>query len=176
MLARDWMSSGRVREAQTLARRERDMEPLREAGWRLLFETIIAGSDSVSAKLEAAAFEQLVATEEIVPEPATRALLRTLRHSPEPNELTRAPSGSALSAELVGREREFADVLAAWETARTGKSAHVHVVAAAGLGKTRLLNDAAARLRAMRARIVVVRAPIGTRDIPFGLAGPGVVP
>ena len=45
------------------------------------------------------------------------------------------------------------------------------MLAPAGLGKTRLLTDVNARLRATRARTVFVRASLGARDIPFGLAG-----
>jgi DNA-binding SARP family transcriptional activator len=44
-VVRRWMSTGRLRDAQALARRVRDSDPLREGGWRLLFETLIAGGE-----------------------------------------------------------------------------------------------------------------------------------
>src|SRR6185436_2972033 len=58
-LVRRWMSTGRLREAQLLARRVRDSDVLRESGWRLLFETLIASSDVVGGTLEADAFDRL---------------------------------------------------------------------------------------------------------------------
>ena len=172
-LVRRWMTTGgRLRDAQALARRVRDSDPLREVGWRLLFETLIAAGDSVAGTLEADAFDRLAAAEGIDAEPATRAMLRTVRQTPEVTARhDKAGERHALFAELVGREREFAQLLDRWETARGGTTTHVHVLAPAGLGKTRLLTDVHARLRATRARTLFVRASLGARDIPFGLAG-----
>ncbi|HEX6052998.1 MAG TPA: AAA family ATPase, partial [Gemmatimonadaceae bacterium] len=170
-IARRWMSGLKLRDAQMLARRARDLDPLREAGWRLLFETLVAAGDTVGSALEADAFDRLQAAEGISPEPATRAMLRAARQAPPGDEPLRTDDRPSLTAELVGREQEFAQLLACWEAARTGRSAHVHVLAPAGLGKTRLLTDVDARLRATRARTLFVRASLGGRDIPFGLAG-----
>ena len=171
VLARQWMSAARMKDAQALARRVRDLDPLREAGWRLMFEAIIAGSDAVAATMEVEAFERVFGGEGIEPEPATRALLRALRQSPTPGDGPDGGGSRALVAELVGREHEFACIIDAWETARAGNAAHVHLQAPAGLGKTRLLTDVHARLRATRARTVFVRATLGARDIPYGLVG-----
>jgi len=171
-LVRRWMSALKLRDAQALARRVRDLDPLREAGWRLLFETLIAGGDTVGSALEADAFDRLVATDGLHPEPATRAMLRAVRQVPAPAE---RPVGDddqpSLAAELVGREEVFAQLLACWESARTGKVTHVHMLAPAGIGKSRLLTDVHARLRATRARTLFVRASLGGREIPFGFAG-----
>ena len=171
LVVRQWMSAARMKEAQSIARRVRDIDPLREAGWRLLFETIVAGRDTVAAGLEVEAFERLVAAEEIEPEPATRSLLRVLRQGPAPNDDPPAGTARSLVAELVGREREFAQVIGAWDGARSGHPAHLHLVGSAGFGKTRLLTDAHARLRATRARTTFIRATLGVRDIPYGLVG-----
>jgi DNA-binding SARP family transcriptional activator len=170
-LVRRWMSAGRLRDAQTLARRVRDTDPLRESGWRLLFETLIAAQDGVTGTLEADAFDRLVAAEGIEPEPATRSLLRVVRQYPPAASAPPVGQPASLFAELVGREQEFAQLLASWEAARGGKTTHVHLLAPAGLGKTRLLMDVNARLRATRVRTVFIRASLGARDIPFGLAG-----
>jgi DNA-binding SARP family transcriptional activator len=171
LLARQWMSSARMKDAQALARRVRDLDPLREAGWRLLFETIVAGRDAIAASLEVEGFERLVAREGIDPEPATRSLLRLLRQAPSPNDDHASAGPRGLVAELVGREGEFSRIIAAWDAARGGRSSHVHVLAGAGLGKTRLLTDVHARLRASRARATFTRATLGARDIPYGLVG-----
>jgi len=171
-LVRRWMSTSKLRDAQALARRVRDNDPLREGGWRLLFETLIAAGDTVGGSVEADAFDRLAQAEGIDAEPATRAMLRAVRQTPEiPVQQERSGERLSLFAELVGREREFSQLLDRWETARGGTATHVHVLAPAGLGKTRLLTDVHARLRATRVRTLFVRASLGARDIPFGLAG-----
>ena len=102
------------------------------------------------------------------PDPATRALLRVIgRHTSDGEPETTA---GGLVAELVGREREFSTIITAWETARAAHGMRLHVLAPPGLGKTRLLQDTGARLRAGGARIVQVRAHPGERHLPFGLA------
>jgi len=166
-LARRYLAAARVREAQRLARRARDTEPHQEGGWRLLLETLEAGNDWTAAAMEADALEHLLRTEEREPEPATRAAIRRARRSPD--EAAPAPR-TALVAELVGREREFAAILAAWDESRRGSARHVHVLAAAGLGKTRLLQDVHARLRAAGARAVYARANPGERGISCAFA------
>jgi DNA-binding SARP family transcriptional activator len=168
-LARRWMSAGRLRDAQALARKVRDSDPMREAGWRLLFETLIASGDTVGGALEADAFDRLAAAEGIEPEPATRALHRAVRQPSSVGD-GHGDESASLVAELVGREKEFSRLLARWDAAKAGRVAHLHVLAPAGLGKTRLLTDVNARLRATRARTVAIRASLGARDIPFGLA------
>jgi len=168
-LVREWLKTARFREATALARRIRDVAPLHQPGWRLLLETLIAGQEATLAAVEADRLERLLAQEEMQPEPSTRSLLKAARQSgPEPGAATDAAHG--LIAELVGREREFSAIISAWDRARAGTYAHLHVTAPAGLGKTRLLSDVHARLRAMRARVVHVRGNLGARDLPYALA------
>ena len=172
-LARRWLIDGRWRDAQALARRVRDAEPFDERGWRLLLEALASGGDLLAAAVEADRLEQLLAGEDREPEPATRAAIRLARRQPAaaPGADPSADAAPALVAELVGRSREFAVVLAAWESARRGGARHVHLLAPAGLGKSRLLDDLRARLRAMRARAVHVRAHPGGRQLGYALAG-----
>lgn len=160
------LTSGRTREAVMLARRARDLEPLHQPGWRLLLEVLIAVADATGAQLEADALESIATRDDIELEPPTRALVRVARQTPN-DARAKSERGRALVAELVGREREFAQILAAWEDARAGRGRHIHIRAAAGLGKTRLLNDVHARLRASRARVRVARFRIGTREVPY---------
>lgn len=163
------LATARFREAQALARRLRDHDPQDERSWRLLLESLMAGRDRVTAAVEARALEQLLRVEEREAEPATRTFIRLARQVPSP------PSGDeaalrALVPDLVGREREFSLVIVAWDDARQGNARHVHLVAPAGLGKTRLLSDLQSRIRATRGRVVATRGHIGTRDIPYALA------
>jgi hypothetical protein len=70
-------------------------------------------------------------------------------------------------ADLVGREREFSAIVDAWARARAAEPQLVLVSGAAGLGKTRLLEDLKRRLRFRRDRVVFVRGYAGERDVPF---------
>jgi DNA-binding SARP family transcriptional activator len=166
-LTRGYLASGRVREAQRIARRTRDTDQLNEGGWRLLLETLETGHDWTAAAMEADALERLLESEEREPEPATRSAIRRARKAPDD---TVAAPRNTLVAELVGREKEFAAILVAWDDAKRGTAHHLHVTAPAGLGKTRLLQDVHARLRAAGARTVHARAHAGERGIAYAFA------
>ncbi|MGH7675062.1 MAG: ATP-binding protein, partial [Gemmatimonadales bacterium] len=167
-VVRDWLSRGRLRKAKDLAARARDAEPENESAWRLLLETLLAANDRVGAELEAQALERILAHGDRPPEPATRTLLTLVRQ--QTPEAEPEPTRRSLVAELIGREREFSNVVAAWDAARRGPGCHVHVVGAPGLGKTRLLADLHARLRAMGAGVAQLRANPGGRHVPYALA------
>ncbi len=167
-LARQWLRDGRMRDAQALARRLRDTAPRHEAAWRLLLETLVAGGDTLALTLETAALEQSWRSEDRELEPTTRALLGRIAGAiPEPD----AGPPTGLLPELVGREPEFAALLAAWEQARRGRTIHLHLSGAAGLGKSRLLTDAQRRLRGLGAPVVALRATPAQRQIAYGFLG-----
>jgi DNA-binding SARP family transcriptional activator len=167
-LVRRNLDRARWREAERLAERVRDTDRSREGGWRLLIECHVSAGDQVSAAIEADTLHQLLATEQREPEPATRTLLARVWQTAVERDETAGKR--ALVAELVGREREFARIMAAWENARRSTGRHYHVTAAAGLGKTRLLSDIHARLRATGACAVHLRANPGERHIPYVFA------
>ncbi len=169
-LARQWLSEGKFRDAQELAARARDVEPLDQGAWRLLLEALVAGSDGLGAASEAEHFEAFLAREEAEPEAASLAVIRMARRLPSaPTTSGTAPSPS-IAAELVGRESEFSHVLSSWEQVRSGAPRVMVITAAAGLGKSRLLRDVQARLRASRSRCVLVRANPGDRHLSGGFA------
>jgi DNA-binding SARP family transcriptional activator len=166
-LVHQQLASAHFHEARQLACRARDLDLEREQGWRLYLETLLAGSDGQAAELEAIALERTLAEREREMEPATRALLDLVRRA----QAERGGSAArGLVAELVGREREFAGIVAAWEQANKGPGTHIHISAGAGVGKTRLLADAFRRLRATGARVVLVRAYLGGRHVTYALA------
>jgi DNA-binding SARP family transcriptional activator len=165
-VVRTRLSSGHAREARELARRVRDGNDQSEASWRLYLEALVAGHDTVTALTEVERLLEMLRQEGRAPEPATRALIRTIQQEPEPAS---APA-TGLVAELVGRERQFAAIVEAWEGIRDGHAVHVQVSAPAGMGKTRLLLDVAARLGAAGGRCVYVRANPGEHAVPFALA------
>lgn len=169
LVVRRLLNQSRFKEAQRLARQARDEAPATEATWRLLLEAIVAGRDFVAAAVEAEALERWAAEDGIALEATTVAVVaRARRVTPEGSA---AVPKRGLVTDLIGREREFAAITAAWDEVRRGQARQVHLSAPAGLGKSRLLRDAAARLRASGARVVEVRATPGERDIPYALAG-----
>ncbi|HMA40774.1 MAG TPA: AAA family ATPase [Gemmatimonadales bacterium] len=167
-VVRDWMTRGRLRKAKDLAVRLRATDPDDESGWRLELETLLAANDRVGAELAAHRLEEVLARAERPPEPATAGLLALVRQA-APDDPA-AASKQSLTSELIGREREFAAILAAWGAARGGLGQHLHITGAAGLGKSRLLADVYARLRSMGGRVVVVRPNPGERSVPYALA------
>jgi DNA-binding SARP family transcriptional activator len=82
-LARQWLSGGKFRDAQELARRARDVDPMDQATWRLLLESLVAGSDGLGAASEAEHFEAFLAREEQEPEASSLAAMRAARRSPQ---------------------------------------------------------------------------------------------
>lgn len=172
--ARRLLAAGRGREAIDVARRMMEVEPFAQSGGRLLIEAHLACGDIISASAAAAAFERWASEEETELDPASLAMIARSRSDTNERsgvDLNAATSTSGrLVADLVGREAEFATILVAWSAARQGPPAHLHIVAPAGLGKTRLLLDLEARLRSTGARVCYVRANPGDREIPGALA------
>jgi DNA-binding SARP family transcriptional activator len=167
-VVRHHLSVSHHRDAVALARRARDADPLSERAWRFLLEALVSANDQLGAGMEADALQQMLTAEERNEEPATRAMLRAVRQVSAATQPDAARSG--LVAEMVGREMEFSTLLAAWEEARAAVARRVLITGAPGIGKTRLIADTVARLRARRSRVVWVRAHPGEREIPYALA------
>lgn len=166
-LVRRWLDEGSLREAALLARRARDADPASESAWRLLFEALVLCNDRLALTLEVDQFLERLGAAGRAPEPATRALLGRLNLAGHGAPV--AEDAAGLVAELVGREQPFGEIVSAWQAAAP-HAQHLHLSAAAGLGKTRLLRDAAVRLRTLGARVVQVRAHPGQRDIGYSFA------
>ena len=169
LLVRRHLNKSRFKEARRVARTVRDLAPSEEAAWRLVLESAVSARDYVSAAVEATALEEWATRDQVVLNPATRAAITRSRRIVPASDEERATS--ALVAELTGREREFFAITTAWETVRAGPARHLHVSAAAGHGKTRLLRDALARLSAAGATVLHLRGTPGDRDVPFAFAG-----
>lgn len=165
-LARRYLDQARFREAQQLARRARDAAKSTEAVWRLLLETHAATGDQLGFAMEASGLSLMLAADQREPEPATRALLsRGQDDRPDPGGI------HALNPALVGREREFAAIITAWESISREGGRHFHLSAPPGLGKSRLLSDVHRRLRGLGAMVVALRANPGDRSIPYSYLG-----
>lgn len=166
-LAARYLADGQAERAAAVARRLRDDDPDRTEAWALLVSALLASRQPLQARLEAEAAAAMLAGAGTRADPRLAALLDRARRQPleaEPDESVRP------DPELVGRERAFAILLAAWQAAAGGRGATVLVRGAAGLGKSRLLRDFHARLSAIGATAVFVRARSGERDLPYAVA------
>ncbi|MCC7001447.1 MAG: AAA family ATPase [Gemmatimonadaceae bacterium] len=171
--ARVMLGGGHPAEALKIARRARELAPADAATWRLLLECLIAGRDALGLSASLAPLEGEIERGDIDPDPAIRALMRTARKAAGTgdSELDSAePGPQTLVPDLIGREAEFRTLVDAWEGARRGRGRALMLTGAAGLGKTRLLTDFAARVSSTRGRTVIVRAHQGNRAIAGSLA------
>lgn len=163
------LASSRARDGVVLARRVRDQEPLAQAGWRLLIETLLSANDDAGAKLEAERLQLHLDQEDEDAEQATSALLASVRRMS--TTIPKQLAGTLQVRDLVGRESEFYCLKRAWGEAKTGRFSHVHLEGVAGIGKTRLLDDFAVRLRETGSRCVRVRSVSAARDLAYGHLG-----
>lgn len=171
--ARTALAAGRYRESLSLGRRVRECDPFNLAAWRLILEALTSAGDVFGAATEADRLEQFLQQEDIEPDPSTQDALRAARQlsskRPAKDGGTQdTPRG--IVTDLIGREREFDQLLSAWHRVSHGQGEHVHVAAPAGLGKSRLLHDLHLRLRRMGARVALVRVNQGEQDVPFAAA------
>ncbi|MEQ1691477.1 MAG: AAA family ATPase [Gemmatimonas sp.] len=174
-VVRDRLSKGLAREAISIARRAQALAPHHQAAWRLLLESYLAADDPIGAAVEVERLERWLSDDELEPDTATLQLMKAVRsgksngngNGATPDEPT---ASRGLHAELVGRESEFAELLAMFEATKRGQSRHVHIAAPAGFGKTRLLDGFAARLRSSRVRVITVRATPAERSLPYAFA------
>ncbi|HUQ47882.1 MAG TPA: AAA family ATPase [Gemmatimonadaceae bacterium] len=151
LVVRRQLNEASFRDAQRNARRARQEAPQSEGAWRMLLEAVVSSRDFVAAAVEANALELWASEERVVLDASTRSLLAAAR------QIAPAASDSAdntLVADLTGREHEFARITCAYDEMCAGGAVHVHVSGRAGFGKTRLLNDVVARIRALGGVVV----------------------
>ena len=165
-VVRDRLLAARFDDAHQLARRVRDTDPEEEAGWRMLLETLLVAGDKARAATEGDTLEWHLAVRGREPEPATRAILRRVRDQ----AATVLPAVAELRVirlpRVIGRDDQLATVLRGWERASRARGSHIDIVAAAGFGKTRLLEEAQSRLDALGTPALYVAASPATRDVP----------
>lgn len=183
-LARQELAAGHFQAAVELAKRARDAAPLDFATWRLLLESLTSARDAMACVAEVEHLEALAAAEDLEIDDATRAALRAARAlaagsgqppaaagANEPHSASTADAAAdagGFAPELIGRESEFRGLLALWDAAKDGRGSAVLISGVAGLGKSRLLTDFFARLRASRARALLIRANPGDRAVSGG--------
>lgn len=175
--------SGDLSAAVGWARRGATLEPLSEDAHRQLMLRMAAAGDRAAALAVYARLRDRLREElGLAPSPETRSLAQTLR---EGRSLGRAPATigpedigatayeGALSGlgvvPLVGRDTPLAELLSVWRAARAGAGAVVTVSGEAGIGKTRLALELAARARAEGACVGTCAGLDLGGVAPFGL-------
>jgi DNA-binding SARP family transcriptional activator len=167
-----------ARRALQNAMRLRDEDSMSQEAWRLMLRALVQSGRYAEASVEGERLLAFLASHQIEPAAETKSLLSMMRtlempRSDEPTERGRERPDRTVS--LVGRDREVSTILKSWERARLGAFSHVHLVAAAGLGKSALVDDFRQRLR-MRpstlggTKVVEARASYASRDTALSFA------
>jgi DNA-binding SARP family transcriptional activator len=149
LLATALIDNGQARDATAVTRELVRADPLDESAHRLRIEAHHAAGDRAGA---VRAYHECVATldRELGVEPghATAAAYAVVVESPDAETATRRESTVRARADLVGRDREWQQLVAAWHAAEHGAPGVVFVTGEPGIGKTRLVDE----LRAWCAR------------------------
>lgn len=135
---------GDTRGATEAARRLIGLEPLDETGYQVLMEVLAEAGDRAGAVSTFHRCSSLLERElGVTPGPALRATLQRILRNPTMPAAVGAAAG-AVEATLVGRDREFGQLRAVWQSAAGGHARLAVVRGDAGVGKTRLVTDLAA--------------------------------
>lgn len=128
--------------AWRLAARLRDADPDQQEYWRAVLDLGSVVLSPAELLAEVSRFEQDLREAELTPEPTTVTMIAKIRagHRAEPRD----PWGAA----LVGRAEVLSGVLTARREAEGGAARWLHLVGMPGVGKTRVLAEAATQLDA----------------------------
>jgi DNA-binding SARP family transcriptional activator len=164
-LGREALRRGEARTALHLAQRMLAHDRLDERAWRLRLEAESLGASSVHLAASIEELRHAFGADGREPAPRTMQLIAMLLQ-PQPGPAD-GRSTDTLTAELVGRRRELGELHAAWREAQARRGGHLHITAAAGMGKTRLLDDFALRLRTESGRAALVHVTPHERTLPY---------
>ena len=150
---------GEHRVALDVAERAIAADVLDEEAHRAAMQALYLGGDAGAAlsayqRLRETLVEQLGADPSAETEALYLAILRSEPVAPSgalPAALTAVP---ATSSALVGRDREISTFVDRWAAAASGRCGVVVVSGAAGVGKSRLVNEVAARAAASGAAVL----------------------
>lgn len=150
------LATGEPAAAQDAARAAVVADPLDELAARQLMHALVAAGEPARALAVFDALRAALATSlGVDPAPQTRELhVRILREDAfEPREERRG-AVRPMRSRLAGRATEMAALTAAWTNAVEGTPALALLTGEAGIGKTRLLDEAAAVVEATGGRVL----------------------
>jgi len=167
-LASTALANAHASEALALASRLSQLDPYNERHWRIRLETLLLKGDRFGLSVAVAECESWLQRESIEPSRALGTLLtRARRPGSDTGDHAAAVESVGLRADLIGREAQFAALLAGWKDAAKARTRCMVLIGGSGLGKTRLIRDFKERLVASNARVASVRALPADRDIQF---------
>jgi hypothetical protein len=162
-LIRQFLDRGQPARALAMAQGLHADEPESESVHRLLIEAALAAREVSLAQSEA---ERLLERLRMVGRPPEAATVRLVRvvSSAVPGSSDSAP---AFVPRLAGRSREFEAIVKEWNVASSGRLRRLHVEGQVGLGKTRLLEEAGLRIKALGGRVIHLRAHPWEKQVPL---------
>lgn len=167
------LAAGRAASAIPIAERLRNETPESANSWSTLLETRLAARDRIRASADADVVEQLEQRDELEVDAHLRVLVRKCRAPIGAESAIGTASNEPIRAEMVGREREFNALLQEFDRAESARVLRVRIDAPPGFGKSRMLEEFAARLRSMPSRacrIVEIKGDAINQYMEFGLA------
>jgi DNA-binding SARP family transcriptional activator len=153
-----------------LAGRVIDLEPTDEVAVRLQMEAHLASSDRAAAlRAYHRCVEVLERELEVTPGEELESLYRELRSGGAGRESTREENGPPVAeSPFVGRDLELRQLADAWEVARNGGAHLMLVRGEPGVGKSRLAQELARRVRARGDLVAATRAYEAAGRLPWG--------
>jgi DNA-binding SARP family transcriptional activator/tetratricopeptide (TPR) repeat protein len=177
-------ATGDLAAALTWARRLTSLRPLDEsAGGALIRALIDTGDEPAALEAFGKLRQRLSAELGIAPSAATKALVEPLRtslppHAPPSVSLADDPAsagpgagtGSWPTAGLIGRDRQFAELMRAWHAAAAGTGTTVVLDGEGGIGKTRLVQELrAAAVQTNDRCLAVIADTVLAHAAPFAI-------
>jgi DNA-binding SARP family transcriptional activator len=170
LLATALIDSGHARDATAVTRELVRADPLDESAHRLRIEAHHAAGDRAGA---VRAYHECVATLDrelgVDPGQATAAAYAAVVESPGAEAATRRESTVRARADLVGRDREWQQLVAAWHAAEHGPPGVVFVTGEPGIGKTRLVDELRAWCTRSGVSVGEARSYATEGDLAYGV-------
>jgi DNA-binding SARP family transcriptional activator len=169
-LLADRVRSGSSREAVRIATRLLGIDPCREDVHRTLMRLhAAAGRRAAALRQYRSCVAALRRELDIAPERETTDLYRAIRDDRPGGRVVVGALPDPSAPPLVGRDREIGrlrgELAAAWD----GVGRAILIRGAAGVGKSRLVEELTRRAAAKRGRVLVARAHESEQVLPFGL-------
>lgn len=158
---------GDFAEGIRLAARALELTPTSATGWRLLITAQMTAGRRNEALASADQLQAFLDSEGLTPDRDSQRVLDWARAEPGQE---RSGEPRRRQPDLLGREPVFAVLVEAWRESAAGKGQVVALHGAAGIGKTRLLQDFHQRLSSLGATVLHVRARPAEREIPYSFA------